>query len=152
MARAAAVQLPHPANTKWYTRMSRSTSSTCTVEGAAPGGWVHAVRHCPEAPERSAVRIGVLYPVSKCPARKIAAYMQQQYKQLGIEVEVKGLDANAYFEEAKRRTLTARWVLGRRQHRPRPLLKGPTPDTGQQNTTGFASDKGDQLTSRFSGA
>ena len=31
------------------------------------------------------------------PRAKIATYMQQQYKQLGIEIEVKGLDANAYF-------------------------------------------------------
>jgi peptide/nickel transport system substrate-binding protein len=48
------------------------------------------------------IHLQALYPVSSNPRAKIATYLQQQYKQLGIEVEVRGLDANAYFEEAKK--------------------------------------------------
>ena len=54
-------------------------------------------------PNGQPVKLQVLYPVSSAPRAKIATYMQQQYKQLGIDLEVKGLDANAYFEEAKKK-------------------------------------------------
>lgn len=54
-------------------------------------------------PSSQPIRLTVLYPVSSGPRAKIAAYLQQQYKQLGIDVDVKGLDANAFFEEAKQK-------------------------------------------------
>lgn len=72
--------------------------------------------------------------------------MQQQYKQLGIEIEVKGLDANAYFEEAKKKNFDislGSWGGGSID--PDLSSKGQLLSTGQQNVTGFASEKVDQL-------
>src|SRR5215212_6218222 len=48
-------------------------------------------------------KMQVLFPNSSAPRAKIATYMQQQYKQLGIDLEVKGLDANAFFEQTKKK-------------------------------------------------
>ena len=92
------------------------------------------------------MRLQVLYPVSSAPRGKIAAYMQQQYKQLGIEVEVKGLDANAYFEEAKKKNFDislGSWGGGSIDPDLGP--KGQLLSNGQQNVTGFANEKVDQL-------
>ena len=72
-------------------------------EAAPPGGRLQARRQPLLGPNGQPVKLQVLYPVSSAPRAKIAAYMQQQYKQLGIDLEVKGLDANAYFEETKKK-------------------------------------------------
>ncbi len=92
------------------------------------------------------IRMQVLYPVSSAPRGKIATYMQQQYKQLGIEVEVKGLDANAYFEEAKKKNFDislGSWGGGSID--PDLGMKGQILSTGQQNTTGFSNARVDEL-------
>ena len=97
-------------------------------------------------PNGQQVRLQVLYPVSSAPRSKIAAYMQQQYKQLGIEVEVKGLDANAYFEEAKKKNFDislGSWGGGSIDPDLGP--KGQLLSDGQQNVTGFANEKVDEL-------
>jgi peptide/nickel transport system substrate-binding protein len=94
------------------------------------------------------IRLTVLYPVSSGPRAKIAAYLQQQYKQLGIDIEVKGLDANAYFEEAKQKHFDLSlntWGGG-----------SIDPDTsksqlvtgGTQNYTGFSNPTVDDLFKR----
>ncbi len=49
------------------------------------------------------VKIQVIYPTTSSPRAKIATYMQQQYKDLGIELEVKGVDFNAYTDTVSKR-------------------------------------------------
>lgn len=94
------------------------------------------------------IHLTVLYPVSSAPRAKIAAYLQQQYQQLGISVDVKGLDANAYFEEAKQKHFDLSintWGGG-----------GIDPDNaksqlttgGTQNYTGFSNPTVDDLFKR----
>ncbi|MCC7370425.1 MAG: ABC transporter substrate-binding protein [Chloroflexi bacterium] len=137
----------NPANTKWYNPnvekyefdLSKSKSllqeAGFKLNGSALAG-----------PNGQPVRLGVLYPVSSTPRGKIAAYLQQQWKQLGIEVEVKGLDANAYFEEAKKKNFDVSlgsWGGGSID--PDLSSKGQILSTGQQNVTSFASEKVDQL-------
>ena len=137
----------NPSNTKWYNPnvekyefdMNKSkallqeagfklSSSTLMTPGGQP------------------VKLGVLYPVSSAPRGKIAAYVQQQFKALGIDVEVKGLDANAYFEEAKKKNFDislGSWGGGSID--PDLSSKEQLRSNGQQNVTGFNNEKADQL-------
>jgi peptide/nickel transport system substrate-binding protein len=72
--------------------------------------------------------------------------MQQQYKQLGIEVEVKGLDANAYFEEAKKKNFDiSPGSYGGGSIDPDLGPREQLRTNGTQNVTGFSSEKVDQL-------
>ena len=55
------------------------------------------------------MKFEVLYPSSSNPRKNIGAYLQQQLKLLGIDVEVRGLDFNAYTERSHaRRTSISR--------------------------------------------
>ncbi len=49
------------------------------------------------------VRLQVAWPTTSAPRGKSATYLQQQWKDLGIEVEVKGLDLNAYTDQVLKR-------------------------------------------------
>ena len=72
--------------------------------------------------------------------------MQQQYRQLGIEVDVRGLDPNAYFEEVQKMSYDislGSWGGGSID--PDLSSKEQYLSTGQQNRTGFASPRIDQL-------
>ncbi len=93
------------------------------------------------------IKLQVLYPTSSAPRAKIATYLQQQYKQLGIDVEVKGLDFNAYTDQVSHQrdfdiSLAAYGGgsldpdLGPRAQ----LITG-----GQQNVTGYSNPQVDQL-------
>jgi peptide/nickel transport system substrate-binding protein len=93
------------------------------------------------------VKLQVLYPTSSAPRAKIATYLQQQYKQLGIDIEVKGLDFNAYTDVVNNQkdfdislaTYGGGSLdpdLGPRAQ----LITG-----GQQNVTGFSSPQVDEL-------
>ena len=137
----------NPSNTKWYNPnvekydFDLNTSKQLLQEAGfkLEGGQL-------KGPNGQPVRLQVLYPVSSNPRAKIAAYMQQQYKQLGIEVEVKGLDANAYFEEAKKKNFDislGSWGGGSIDPDLGP--KGQLLSDGQQNITGLASEKIDQM-------
>jgi peptide/nickel transport system substrate-binding protein len=98
------------------------------------------------SPSGQAVRFQVLYPVSSAPRGKIAAYMQQQYKQLGIDLEVKGLDANAFFEETKKKNFDlALGTWGGGSIDPDLSAKGIFISKGQQNYTGLNSQQVDNL-------
>jgi peptide/nickel transport system substrate-binding protein len=137
----------NPSNTKWYNpnvekydfdlnkaKQLRQEAGFKLEDGQLKG------------PNGQPVKIQVLYPVSSAPRAKIATYMQQQYKQLGIDVEVKGLDANAYFEEAKKKNFDislGSWGGGSIDPDLGP--KGQLLSNGQQNITGFANDKVDQM-------
>ncbi|HEY2593944.1 MAG TPA: ABC transporter substrate-binding protein [Chloroflexota bacterium] len=93
------------------------------------------------------VKLQVLYPTSSAPRAKIATYLQQQYKQLGIDIEVKGLDFNAYTDQVSNQkdfdislaTYGGGLLdpdLGPRAQ----LITG-----GQQNVTGYSNPQVDAL-------
>ena len=95
------------------------------------------------------VRLQVLFPVSRNPRGKIATYLQQQYKQLGIDVEVKGLDFNAYTEEVKRKNFDlSLGTYGGGSIDPDLGPKAQLLSDGQQNITGFKSERVDDLFKR----
>jgi len=49
------------------------------------------------------VKLTVYYPTSSAPRAKIATYMQQQYRELGISLDVRGLDFNAYTDQVQKK-------------------------------------------------
>jgi peptide/nickel transport system substrate-binding protein len=93
------------------------------------------------------VSVQVLYPTSSGPRGKIAAYLQQQYKQLGINVDVKGLDFNAYTDQVSNRhdfdiSLA---TYGGGSLDPDLFAKAQLSSTGQQNVTGYNNPQVDEL-------
>ena len=93
------------------------------------------------------VKLQVLYPTSSAPRAKIATYLQQQYKQLGIDVEVKGLDFNAFTDQVNKKKdfdiSLATYGGGSLDPELGPraqLITG-----GQQNVTGFSNPDVDEL-------
>jgi peptide/nickel transport system substrate-binding protein len=93
------------------------------------------------------VKLQVLYPTSSTPRGKIAAYLQQQYKRLGIEVEVKGLDFNAYTDQVQNRhdfdiSLAA---YGGGSLDPDLGPRAQLVTNGQQNVTGYSNPQVDEL-------
>lgn len=137
----------NPSNTKWYNPnvekydfdVNKAKQLLQEAGFTLDGGSL-------KGPNGQPVKLQVLYPVSSAPRAKIATYMQQQYKQLGIEVEVKGLDANAYFEEAKKKNFDislGSWGGGSIDPDLGP--KGQLLSDGQQNVTGLESEKIDQM-------
>lgn len=48
------------------------------------------------------VRLEIIWPTTSQPRGKMAAYLQQQWKQLGIEVTVTGLEFNAFVDKFQR--------------------------------------------------
>jgi peptide/nickel transport system substrate-binding protein len=55
-----------------------------------------------KAPDGKPVKIDVLWPTTSAPRGKIAAYAQQQWKQLGIETVVTGMEFNAFVDRYSR--------------------------------------------------
>ena len=95
------------------------------------------------------VRLQALYPVTSGARGKIATYLQQQYRQLGIEVEVRGLDFQAYVEEVNKRNYDlslASWGGGSVD--PDLSSKAQLLSNGTQNRTGFNSERADELIRR----
>jgi peptide/nickel transport system substrate-binding protein len=89
----------------------------------------------------------VLYPTSSSPRARLASYLQQQYQQLGIQVELKGLDFNAYTDQVQNRkdfdlSLAA---YGGGALDPDLGPKAQLVSTGQQNVTGYANPQVDEL-------
>jgi len=88
------------------------------------------------------LKLQVMYPVTSNPRQKIATYMQQQYRQLGIELEVRGLDANAYFEEVQKMNYDlSLGTWGGGSIDPDLSSKAQYLGRGQQNRTGFNSER-----------
>jgi peptide/nickel transport system substrate-binding protein len=95
----------------------------------------------------AAVKLQVLYPSSSTPRGKIAAYLQQQYKSLGIEVEVKSLDFNAYTDQVQNKhdfdiSLAA---YGGGSLDPDLGPRAQLITNGQQNVTGYSNPQVDEL-------
>ena len=55
-----------------------------------------------KAPDGKAVKIDVLWPTTSAPRGKIATYAQQQWKQLGIDAVVTGMEFNAFVDRYQR--------------------------------------------------
>ena len=137
----------NPANTKWYNPnvekydfdLEKSKQLLQQAGYRLDGGRLLGA-------DGQQVRLQTLYPVTSNPRAKIAAYLQQQYKELGIEVEVKGLDFNAYTEEAKKMNFDislGSWGGGSIDPDLGP--KAQLTSDGTQNRTGFKSDRVDEL-------
>src|SRR6202022_434318 len=92
-------------------------------------------------------KLQVLYPSSSTPRGKIAAYLQQQYKPLGIQVDVKSLDFNAYTDQVQNRhdfdiSLAA---YGGGSLDPDLGPRAQLITNGQQNVTGYSNPQVDEL-------
>jgi peptide/nickel transport system substrate-binding protein len=99
------------------------------------------------------VKLQIVFPTSSTPRGKIAAYLQQQYKQLGIEVDVKGLDFNAYTDQVQNRrdfdiSLAA---YGGGSLDPDLGPKAQLITNGQQNVTGYSNPQVDELFKQAAG-
>jgi peptide/nickel transport system substrate-binding protein len=96
------------------------------------------------------VKFEVLYPSSSNPRKNIGAYIQQQLKLLGIDVDVRGLDFNAYTEEVARKKNfdLSLATYGGGSIDPDLGSKGQLISTGQQNVTGMKSNLIDDLFNR----
>lgn len=137
----------NPANTKWYNPdvetyefdLGRSRQLLQEAGYRLEGGRLIGANG-------QQVQLQVLYPVTSNPRARIATYLQQQYRQLGIEVEVRGLDAYAYFEEAKKKNFDLSlntWGGGSIDPDLGPKQQLVT--TGTQNYTSFKSERVDEL-------
>jgi peptide/nickel transport system substrate-binding protein len=93
------------------------------------------------------VKLTVYYPTSSGPRAKIAAYMQQQYKELGIALDVRGLDFNAYTDQVQKNKdfdiALGSWGGGSID--PDESAKAQFITGGQQNFTGYSNPQVDQL-------
>jgi peptide/nickel transport system substrate-binding protein len=93
------------------------------------------------------IRLTVYYPTSSVPRAKLATYMQQQYRDLGIQLDVRGLDFNAYTDQVQKKkdfdiSLGA-WGGGGID--PDQGAKAQFITGGQQNFTGYSNPQVDQL-------
>jgi peptide/nickel transport system substrate-binding protein len=104
------------------------------------------------APDGQQLKFEVLYPSSSNPRKNIGAYLQQQLKLLGIEVDVRGLDFNAYTEEVSRKKNfdLSLATYGGGSIDPDLGSKGQLISNGQQNVTGMKSARVDELFTRGS--
>jgi peptide/nickel transport system substrate-binding protein len=93
------------------------------------------------------VRLAVFYPTSSTPRAKIAAYMQQQYRELGITLDVRGLDFNAYTDQVQKKKdfdlALGTWGGGAID--PDENARAQFITGGQQNMTGYSNPRIDQL-------
>jgi peptide/nickel transport system substrate-binding protein len=92
------------------------------------------------------VKLEIVWPTTSQPRGKIATYLQQQWKQLGIEVTVTGLEFNAFVDKYSRQKDfdVAMGTLG-----------GGTPDAdvvtsqiksdGSQNASSYSNPRVDEL-------
>jgi peptide/nickel transport system substrate-binding protein len=137
----------NPANTKWYNPdvekydfdLGRAKQLLQEAGFSLQGSTLNS-------PQGQPVHIQVLYPVSSNPRAKIATYMQQQYKQLGIDIEVKGLDANAFFDQTKKKDFDmAIGTWGGGSIDPDLSSKAQIMTNGTQNYTSFSNQKVDDL-------
>jgi peptide/nickel transport system substrate-binding protein len=93
------------------------------------------------------IRLTLLYPTTSQPRAKMAVYMQQQYRDLGIELEVRGLDFNAYTDQVslRRDFDLSLGSYGGGSLDPDLSSKGQFITEGQQNNTGYSNPRVDEL-------
>jgi peptide/nickel transport system substrate-binding protein len=91
------------------------------------------------------VRLEIIYPTTSIPRQKIATYLQQQWKELGIEVAVTGLEFNTFVEREQRQKDFDVAMQG--------FISTLDPDSartqfrtgGTQNSVGYSNPRVDQL-------
>ena len=93
------------------------------------------------------IRLSLLFPTTSQPRAKMATYMQQQYRELGITLDVRGLDFNAYTDQvsARRDFDLALGSYGGGSLDPDLSSKAQFITGGQQNVTGYSSPRVDEL-------
>ncbi|MCC6629743.1 MAG: ABC transporter substrate-binding protein [Chloroflexi bacterium] len=136
----------NPANTKWYNAavdkydfdLPRSKTLLEQAGYKLDGGVLKNATGQP-------VKLSVYYPTTSAPRGKIAAYLQQQFKQLGIELEVRGLDFNAYTDQVgkKKDFDLSLGTYGGGSIDPDLAAKAQLISNGQQNVTGFKNEQVD---------
>jgi len=93
------------------------------------------------------IKLQIVYPSSSAARGRIATYLEQQYRELGIEVELKGLDFAAYTDAVQNRhdfdISLAAWGGGSLDPDLGP--KSQLIQNGQQNVTGYANPQVDEL-------
>jgi len=97
-------------------------------------------------PRGQALELQLLYPSSSGPRARLATYLQQQYRQLGVELETKGLETNAYFDEVTKGNFDlSLGTWGGGSIDPDLAAKGQLVSGGPQNLTGFSNERVDNL-------
>jgi peptide/nickel transport system substrate-binding protein len=93
------------------------------------------------------IKLQVVYPTSSAPRATIAAALQRQYKQLGIDVDARGLDFAAFTEqvEVRRDFDVALATYGGGSLDPELGPKAQLITNGQQNVTGYSNPQVDEL-------
>jgi peptide/nickel transport system substrate-binding protein len=138
----------NPANTKWYNPNVEKydfdlAKSKALLEQAGyklDGGALKGADGQP-------IKLTVFWPTTSAPRGKIATYLQQQLKGLGIEVEVRGMDFNAYTDQVgkKKDYDLSLGTYGGGSIDPDLAAKAQLISTGQQNITGFKNEQVDTL-------
>jgi peptide/nickel transport system substrate-binding protein len=137
-----------PANTKWLNPnlerydfdMARAKQLLAEAGYTARGGAL-------VGPDGQPVRLTVYYPTSSAPRAKLATYMQQQYQELGISLDVRGLDFNAFGDQVlkKKDFDIALQTWGGGNIDPDLSTKAQFITDGQQNSTGYSNPRVDEL-------
>jgi peptide/nickel transport system substrate-binding protein len=93
------------------------------------------------------IKLQVVYPTSSAARGKIATALQQQYKQLGIEVDTRALDFNAFTDqvEIRRDFDISLATYGGGSLDPELGPKAQLVTNGQQNVTGYSNPEVDEL-------
>jgi peptide/nickel transport system substrate-binding protein len=92
-----------------------------------------------------AVKIDVLWPTTSQPRGKIAMYAQQQWKQLGIDAVVTGLEFNAFVDRYQRQRDFDIAIGSFTATLDADSVKSQIQTGGPQNATGYTNKRVDDL-------
>lgn len=92
-----------------------------------------------------AVKLELIWPTTSQPRGKMAAYIQQQWKQLGVETTVTGLEFNAFVDKQSRQkdfdVAMGSWSAGLDPSGPKSQIQ----TNGSQNSYGYSNPRVDEL-------
>jgi peptide/nickel transport system substrate-binding protein len=92
------------------------------------------------------LNLEIIYPTTSQPRQRGATYIQQQWKQLGVDVSVTGLEANAFFAKYGRQKDFDVAMGSYGGGTPDPIvLESQVKTDGQQNSDGYSNPRVDQL-------
>lgn len=138
----------NPANTKWYNPNVEKYEFDMAKAKALLQEAGYKVDGSPlKGKDGQPIKLVIYWPTTSAPRGKIGTYMQQQLKQLGIELDVRGLDFNAYTDQVgkKRDFDMALGTYGGGSIDPDLSSKSQLISKGTQNDTGFKSEQVDKL-------
>ena len=137
----------NPVNTRWYNPnvekydvdMARAQSLLQEAGYTLDGGVLKK--------DGQPVKLTVYYPTTSEPRGKIATYLQQQFKQLGVELEVRAMDFSAYTDQVykKKDYDLALGTAGGGSIDPDLSIKSWYLSTGTQNAKGYKNEQVDSL-------